>query len=250
MVLNYVTDDVLAELRSNVSSNIEYYKENNKEWFNEYFKSNNGLKESKISCKDIKLVCSGEYVDTDFENVKRLYGGLKDVITPKIAIDERLWVGLAHSTYWDYVQYRQSKQIASGTEASIITSFFFKYGPRRSSYVNCLSRLWWAGYLSYDEECKEDPWHLTRTLIGTDFASAIVIFSSSGFAANKNVALGLLDSIEKLRNKGVKIGRAHWRDSTKYLNNIGAMTIVDELSRLEISQIIDTLFVRLNLDKI
>lgn len=167
MKLNYVTDNALAELKVNAKSNIDYYKKGNKEWFNKYFEDNNGLKEELFPGNTIELVCEGEYIDTDFENIKRMYGGLKDIISPKIAIDERLWVGLAHSTYWDYVQYRQKEQIAS-KKGKIETSFFFTYGPRRSAYVNCLSRLWWAGYLFYDDECENNPWHLVRALVGTD----------------------------------------------------------------------------------
>lgn len=248
MKLNYVTDNILAELKVNAKSNINHYKKNNKEWFNKYFENTNGLKEEIFPGNEIELVCEGEYIDTDFENIKRMYGGLKDIISPKIAIDERLWVGLAHSTYWDYVQYRQKEQITS-KKGKIETSFFFTYGPRRSAYVNCLSRLWWAGYLFYDEECKNNPWHLVRALVGTDFASAMLLLSSSGFIANKNIALGLMESIKKLRNKGIQIKRRHWVESTKYLNNIGAMMILDELERSEITQIIDDLFIKLELDQ-
>ena len=121
MKLNYVTDNALAELKVNAKSNIDYYKKGNKEWFNKYFEDNNGLKEELFPGNTIELVCEGEYIDTDFENIKRMYGGLKDIISPKIAIDERLWVGLAHSTYWDYVQYRQKEQIARS--ASSLTNF-------------------------------------------------------------------------------------------------------------------------------
>ena len=52
-----------------------------------------------------------------------------------------------------------------------------------------------------------------------------------------------------IRNKGIKIKRRHWVESTKYLNNIGAMMILDELERSEITQIIDDLFIKLKLNQ-
>ena len=72
MKLNYVTDNALAELKVNAKSNIDYYKKGNKEWFNKYFEDNNGLKEELFPGNTIELVCEGEYIDTDFENIKRI----------------------------------------------------------------------------------------------------------------------------------------------------------------------------------
>ena len=74
------------------------------------------------------------------------------------------------------------------------------------------------------------------------FSSTILLFSSSNFTANKNLSLGILDSIKKRSDAGERIERKHFVDSTKYLNQMGAVTILDTLSREKTTDLIDKFF--------
>lgn len=71
------------------------------------------------------------------------------------------------------------------------------------------------------------------------YASNILLISSNNFIANKNVALGITDCLLEREYKGEKIGRYHYVEANKYLNCIGAVSLLDTLSRDEIKELIN-----------
>ena len=243
MMLEYVTTEVLHDLEANFQNQKLHYINQDKEWFDEYFKKTEGLRPSKIECEEFVLDIEerdDKFNLSDLNNIKTLYTALRN-LPIALASDSRLWTGLSFNQLWYYVTARRKEEIVSGGDKNILNSFFFTYGAKRSAHIHCISRLWWAGHLTYDET-RSDPFELTELICRGAFASTIMLFSSSNFTANKNLSLGILDSIKKRSDAGERIERKHFVDSTKYLNQMGAVTILDTLSREKTTDLIDKFF--------
>ncbi|MDD7756151.1 MAG: DUF6339 family protein [Clostridiales bacterium] len=240
MKLKILTDEMLTDLKGNFESYKHHYKDETNNWFLQHFNQNNGLIESKIECNDFILNTDDDYNISDYENIKILYSNLKH-LSNSHAADERFWSGLLHTQFWYYAKYRRKEEIENNKDQDIKNSFFFTRGAKRSAHINCLSRLWWAGNLTYDET-REDPFELTKLICDNAFASTIMLLSSSNLTANKDNILGILSSIQKRKLKGEEIKREHFVSSTKYLNAMGSVTILDFLNRHDIEKRIDKLF--------
>ena len=239
MRANYLTDEALATLRGQLSENIPCYVSDDHDFFYDILDSIDGIRlDSKYEFPDFELDMSSDFATSDSRNVRVLYSAMR-CLPPSVASDERLWAGFAHGLFWDYVQYRQEDQIATQNEQKIATSFFFTNGHKRSLYVNCLSRLWWTGHLTYDESNSDDPFALTDLITKNAFPSTIVLFSSSNMTANPQICLGVLDSIKKRELLGEVILRKHFVGPLRYLNSMGGITVLDVFSRTEIMQIVD-----------
>ena len=233
MRLQYLTQDTLDDLKNNFDTYKKHYANNDKQWFADYFTASNGLLDSKIECENFSLITSGDFETTDLENIKALYSSLKDLSVVN-ATDERLWAGLSHNLFWDYIQYRRNDELKSKDTKKIKDSFFFRYGPKRSSHVHCLSRLWWAGHLTYDKS-RKNPFELTEFLCKSAFASRILLLSSYNYNSNHNLSLGILTGLyEWEKHSGLEIKREHFVDVIKYFNFIGSVKILDFYSKDEV----------------
>nr|WP_241393992.1 DUF6339 family protein [Clostridium beijerinckii] len=178
-----------------------------------------------------------DYSKSDYENVKNIYSALKN-LSPSAASDERLWAGLAHGQLWEFVKYRRKTELESKDNQAIQNSFFFMRGKRRSLYIHCLSRLWWTGYLTYDET-RKDPYELTKLICENAYASTIMLLSSYNLVSRKDTVIGLLSGLSKIKEKGQVIKRIHFVTVCKYLNNMGAITILDTLDKDQIKNIVE-----------
>ena len=104
MKLKFLHENTLEELRENIENNLESYKSNSNEWIFEFFQNNNPFLEFKKEIPEFKLNMSYEKPsESDIENVKIMYTSLKD-LTNVEAANERLWAGMAHSDFWDYMK--------------------------------------------------------------------------------------------------------------------------------------------------
>ena len=243
----FMTLDAIESIYGNFDEAKLHYMEGDRNWFEMRLSKINGLRDSRFEFDDIELDfgqgegTEEEYAATDCENIKRLYGTLKE-LPLTTAVDQRFWAGLAHVECWDYIHYRRRKEIASADDAAIKTSFFFTRGVKRSAHIHCLSRLWWAGRIAYDESNREDPYALVSILAGNAFASRILLFSSSNLTANKDISLGILDAIKEQSDAGIVLKREHFVGATKYLNRMGAITVLDYLKRDKVKSLIADYF--------
>lgn len=237
MVLRFLSQDGIDDIKMNFAKYKNHFLDPTNYWFIKTFEENGWLKESKFQFDEVTLCKNEDFNISDRRNIEILYSGLQR-LSPALASDERIWAGLLFDVFWDFVQYRRKSELMSGNEQDIKNSFFFMRGIKRSCFINCLSRLWWTGYLIYD---KESPNHFSAAdfLCDGAFASTILLFSSSNFTANKNIALGILDCIAERKAKGEKIGRYHYVEANKYLNNLGGVMLLDSISRDEVHSIVD-----------
>lgn len=229
MRLKYLSQEAIDDIKINFNKYKRHFNDASNEWFIKQFEKEGWIHESKIECKEIRLNMNADFNISDTKNIEILYDALQD-LSPSLAVDERLWSGMLFTYFWEYVQYRRKDELESGVERDILNSFFFMRGKKRSCFMNCLARLWWTGYLLYDEK-NIDHYEAARLVSERAFSSNIMLLSSSNFMANRELALGVLDCLLKRQKKGDIIGRYHFVESVKYLNCIGGTALLDMMSR-------------------
>ncbi len=236
MNLSYLDRKAIDDLKINFSIYKNHFSDDTNAWFMNRFNENEWIHKSKIECNEFELDYNDDYNVSDRKNVEIIYESLKS-LSPVNALDERLWAGMIFEKLWEFVKYRRAKELASGSEREILNSFLFMRGTKRSCFINCVSRLWWTGYLLYDSQ-KNNHYDAVDLISESAFASNIMLLSSNNFMANKELALGLIDCISKRKQKGEKIGRYHFVEANKYLNCIGGITLLDAMTREEVEKIV------------
>lgn len=240
MNLVYFTKDAYKALKMSLASNEEKYYTSDP-WMDEFFASEGlqeYLKTSSVVVPDVNLVYTGEddfsKNNDDLTNIRFLYGAYRDRITPMQASDPMLWSALSHVTFKDYVLKRWQK---GDGEVNLGQRFFATEGRSSLCYYNAISRLWWAGYLSYDEDKEDtDPWHLTKTLLSAQ--QVLKDFSDQGFSMSKSVAKGLLIALKRIQEEiGNNATNVFRSCCDSYLNHYGAVTVLDVLEPSEIEEI-------------
>lgn len=240
MNLIYFTKDAYKLLKKDLNLNKDnYYSED--PWLDEYF-ATAGLDEfyktSSITVPNIELICTGDDTETkngdDLINIKSFYTEYKDKITPLQASDPLLWSALCHITFKDYILKRWKK---ADDTVSIDKRFFATEGRGSLLYYNAISRLWWSGYLTYDEERKKsNPWYLTETLFSAQQIQKDLF--DQPFSMNKIIVKGLLSALKRIQNEQGNACTTIFRKCCdSYLNHYGAVSILDTLTSDEIENI-------------
>jgi len=240
MNLIYFTKDAYKLLKKDLNLNKDnYYSED--PWLDEYF-ATAGLDEfyktSSITVPNIELICTGDDIETknsdDLINIKSFYTEYKDKITPLQASDPLLWSALCHITFKDYILKRWKK---ADDTVSIDKRFFATEGRSSLLYYNAISRLWWSGYLTYDEERKNsNPWYLTETLFSAQQIQKDLF--DQPFSMNKTIVKGLLSALKRIQDEQGNACTTIFRKCCdSYLNHYGAVSILDTLTSAEIEDI-------------
>ncbi len=232
MKLKYFTETAYNDLFDSISLNMSLYQHEGNGWISKKFGDTKYFKESRIDVSLPSLdVAAGE-----FANAIAIHNAFKDRITPKQASNPYLWTYLSHCEYWDYTFKRWSKEDMS---VDTVKQRFF-CGPEEGNRIgflrNSISRLWWAGYLTYQDDKPAAPYELTQLLFShSDICQSII---ERNYSMNKEIAIGILRAIKEinddrsLKDVGIseKTGEYEWRDLCKYLNRYGAVTLLDTLS--------------------
>lgn len=235
MKIKYFTETAYNDLFDSIKNNLPNYQKSNGDWIKAHFGDKTFFKESRIDLALPKLnVSDGEYMNT-----LAIHNAFKDRITPKQASNVFLWSYLAHCEYWDYTSKRWASEKMS---LDTVKQRFFCYteaGSRIGFLRNSISRLWWAGFLTYQEN-KPAPYELTKVLFSHSDIFLQVI--ERNFSMNKEIIIGVLSAIKainddpSLADVGMSkvTGEYEWRSLCKYLNRYGAVTLLDVLDRNEI----------------
>ena len=239
MRLQFFSDAGIEKFKLRFANNLEYYKKADNSWFLEQFSQEGVLGTYNMDFPDIELICDKKNPkETDFANVKIMFDALKN-LNPSDATQEKIWAALAHTTFWNYIKYRKSSDFNSDKVRKIENNFFFLRSLRRSIFIHPLARLWWTGFLTYDEKVS-DHYHLTKMFADTSsFASNIILLSSNNFLSNKKIMLGFLKGIERAAAEGIRIheqqARYQYVMAAKYFNQLGAVCLLDSLEEEEIA---------------
>jgi len=225
MKLYFLKQDALDTLQGNLKTNARKYMNPTNEWIIEFFDGQSPFLEYKKEVVDFSLDMSFEKPEeSDVANIKILYSAMKG-LTETDATDERLWSGLEHGQFWDYLRYRWSLDKNIPTEKEISRHFFYGQSKRRSLLVNTLSRLWWIGKLTYDEK-RSNPFELTEVL-SNDFATRTLMLFSSNYSSNPMIVRAILAAMLDVKKNGNNISRDIFTGITKYLNVLGGTYILD-----------------------
>lgn len=239
MKIKYFNETGYNHLFDTIPQHTELYgMSSNCEWIEKEFGTTQYFKESRIDAVLPPLDPEmGEYANT-----VQIYDSLK-MLTPKQASNPYLWAYLTHCEYWSYTAKRWSKPDMS---VNTIKERFFcgsEEGSRTGFLRNSIARLWWTGYLSFQEDKPSNPFALTQLLCSnSDLRVSIV---ERYFSMNKDVCIGILSAIQEINDDPTLddvgtspiTGEYEWRDLCKYINRFGAVTMLDALTREEIKQL-------------
>lgn len=231
MKIRFMKDRVVSELKNNLKKYLKKYRSDDNSWICEEW-----TKEYKKNFQNIELDMSKKSPsDTDFENIKRIYTGLKG-ITDGQACDERLWAGLCHDKFWKYVQYRWPVSKNEDDGLKEVEQHYFltrKHGETRSLMLNAISRLWWYGRLTYDEDA-EDPFILTEYLSKDLNGRGFMLFGSN-FSNNIKITKTFLCTLMKYEESD-KLSREEFNEVRRIVNLWGGKIILDSLSEEALSE--------------
>ena len=194
MKIQFMKDDAVYALKRYIKDAKEHYEDDNTEWIRDITNNDENFGIFKKEFEDFELVISDKPEKDDIENMKIIYENLKD-LTDSQASDERLWAGLCHTKFWDYMQKRwplpnDSEKI----EHYILQHYFFMHGAR-STVLNGLARLWWYARLTYDETNTKNPYELTEYLAKDINGKGFMLFGSN-FSRNRSVQRTFLYTIK------------------------------------------------------
>ena len=226
MKLQFVSYNNLDTIKSNLGVWTSKFKSDSCTWLEEELDSPLFIDTKYTDIPDFSLNDNEERpFDTEAENVEIIYENLK-FISDSQASDERLWAGLCLGAFWKYVQYRWDI-VNKPTENNIKQHFFFGYGARRSLTRNAISRLWWIGKLTYDEN-RSDPYELTKFVCeNSDYIMHILERNTSN---NPMIIRAFLSALIDAKNQGVIINTNVVGELSKYLNLLGGVYILDCLT--------------------
>lgn len=238
MKLKILSEETLQDLRVNYETFKEHFYKKDDLWFEEYLNEKGRLFDSKFDFELPILDMSGNYLESDINNIKIFYDTFKD-IPISLATQEKLWSSLTLLYYRDYFYYRIKGDIEKKNDNRIKSALFFQHGTKRSLFVHALARLWWVGYMTYDEENQDNPYWLTEFFCSADFSARCVVFFSSNFTSNRAITKGILKALIGLRDEGVRIKREHFVESTRFLNITGAAMVLDLLEEEEVKEMVE-----------
>jgi hypothetical protein len=222
----------------NYISNFEENYTNNEVWLNEYFESSSWKNSSRITIDDFNLIIPDENSNYDLENTRIVYDAMKN-LKPYQAVEERIWSYLTHVKCWDYMRSRWPAENYTGDnsdfERTIKERYFLSSKRRRALIRNGISRLWWFGYLTHEEENRSNPYMLTEILLHTqDTAESIL---GRNFSNNPKLIKSVLKVLKNWLDKyGEMPKRKVIRELCKHISFIGGVTILDALSKSEIEE--------------
>lgn len=246
----YVDDGFLENLKSDFYTNlVEIYKnlgpiESVKSEIEDIFSVRN-VKESDIrfTYEPLRLgINEDDDNELAAENIKRIHQSL-GILTPSQAAMEKIWVALLNTHYLDY-HLHTIRQLQGNRDANrMIYNRTFLQGPihseKRRLMMNNLSLLWWIGHYTHDSDHPTNPFHLTEFFVSTPYRGNSVAFFSSNIHGNRNITLGILDGIKQLVDSNViSVNRYAYTNSSKLLNIIAGVKLVDMLTREDVKQII------------
>ena len=126
MNIKYIKEEALENLKTkDLEDNLKLYNKSNSMLISKYSVDSLFLVFNRKSFPDFELVFTGDNRKDDYNNMVILYTNLKD-LTDTQASDERVWAGLAHTFFWDYMQKRWPlPQNSKKWRKHVLNNYFF-----------------------------------------------------------------------------------------------------------------------------
>ncbi len=139
----------------------------------------------------------------DAANAIRIHQHLPN-LTRVQAADRRLWITLVHGPFWEYARKRWVfDETEKGARTNVLRHWFFADAAGKAALrTHAISRLWWAGHLTYapwkvDGSLsfleKSDPYHYTRVLLSQQQIYFDIV--ERDFGSDTRIRVCLLDAL-------------------------------------------------------
>lgn len=240
MIIKIMKQKVIDSIKSNFDSYYAYYYQ----WSDNSWVKNVIGEEPFIKYKEIpdfnlaSLNLSKGQID--FENCKIIYDNLKNVISPAMAADERLWAGLCHDYFYSYLRQRwdmigkiRPKEKAIG---EIETRFFIKKSLKAGLFRNTLAKCYWVGKGTYDSV---EGYKLLDYIGASSISTKINdIFHNYNFTANRKILKGIIEGMNYFAVNNINFPSGTFlRQTLQYINAVGGATLLDSWSSEEIKEL-------------
>lgn len=223
-----MTSRAIAYVRDNIHVLAHHYinRDNPEIWLKEALKEDAFVSTELFEdVPDFELVLTKTgNENTDIQNIKILYSNFKE-LNDSFATDERLWAGLSHTVFYNYVLDRYPIK-ESKPENDILNHFFFKLGKPRCYMVNTLSRLWWFGRLLYAPN--EENHFKYLDFISHDLNGYAFTLYGSNWSNNNDILNAFFEAIfEFEKDTKTQVKRELFNDAIKYVHCLTGILIVD-----------------------
>ncbi len=162
--------------------------------------------------------------ESDFETAVAVFEAFKN-LEPIQASDERLWAYLSHVDLYPYMIKRWSdvyKGEASKPENYIRDHWFLESTVQSNLLRHAISGLWWAVYLSVDENRGTKKYELTKILFRQlDFPTRTL--GTEKLGRHKECVMGILEFIQENEEMFKTHFETKTRFITKHINRIGGV---------------------------
>lgn len=248
MILYFIKKDALDLLKGSLDSLYKYYYlDDSNQWIYEFMQEN-GISEPFQKFREVRdfelsSLDNPNKGEIDLNNCKIIYKNLA-FLTPSQASDERLWVGLGHTVFYQYLRRRSNYvidriAIDKNPVGSIKTRFFFSGGGGRGGiYRNSLAQCWWVGMSTYSPMESENKFYKLDVIGASDISSKISdIFRNNKFASNPEILNGIIDALMYFKDRKIELRvKNHIRPAMQSLNALGGSLILDCMGRTEIAK--------------
>ncbi|WP_349948409.1 DUF6339 family protein [Lacrimispora sp. BS-2] len=235
MIINFMKDNALDMLKSDIPNNVFLYNSKDK-WIDSYFEEkglSNYSFNTGMMIPDVELLIGDS--KTDCENAIRIYEAFKGRLNPVQASDLRLWAFLAHNVYWDYMRERWGIDVAFEDDENdagkdkivsrIGTRYFYEASKGKAFVRQGIARLYWSAYLTYDESNVNNPYELTEYFLSKQ--DIFAVSTERSLARNKELLLAALKVLKEHGDLKRNVIRQYFLN----LNQAGGVIVLDSLSK-------------------
>lgn len=224
MKLKYFLTGFEEKLRNSIPDNLDKYN-SQYSWSNEFAAGKRYEADTKIDCVLPELVFDDKNMaSSDVTNAISIHRAMKHLSIQQ-AMDARLWAHLCHMKYWSYMQARWVSE--ENSVEKIKDRFFIKSSTSSRALIrNGIARLWWFGYLSFDEQNALNPYELTYVLLKNQDIQASLLERS--FGKSPVISKAFLKTIKKHEMKILSEDKkSKIQNLAKFLNRLGGVTLLD-----------------------
>lgn len=237
MALKCFSDTAYSRLHLELSQNFtvirDCYINNNQPWAERYLQEIgvedpiSFVLDPYCSLPTLKLprgATPAKRVEYDIDNSISFHIALRDVISPAMAANGKLWAYLCNEPYYEYVSKRWPVTTTT-SEYTINKRLIGSGSGARKLYRNGIARLWWFAEMTYDKTNTTDPYGLTKVLLRRQDDAE----NSFGrdLLLNKKLLHTLLRVLKDENPKDY--GRNVFRPMMVDINNVGGVSILDAL---------------------
>ena len=183
MKLYIMKRDALETLKANIPLVYgKYFTESTNKWIYDICGENPFIEFKDVTEFELASLNSGLTPgEIDLANCKIIYEKLM-FLSESQASDERLWAGLAHTTFYEYMKnvgvmdMERNLMDQKRMQVPFRQDFFYKKSGRTGFYRNTLSKCWWVGHNTYNPNNTKNHFEGLDIIGSNDFNSKITEF--------------------------------------------------------------------------